>query len=1112
MKEQTLDKKIQYETQQIDVTFTNDQNKKEEKYILFNEEKESLLIKEDNIKNKIGNYQPKISELFQSEDSEIYYLNKEKSKEKYLKNFFELDKKGEDISFNNKDKNEMDALYREISLMHPRKLINGEIQKYPFWTWTGCFTCKKIPKLEKNEFYSLGLGISSYFKTIKLLIFFFFIISCVNLVAVAHYLGYTSVITDNNFFFKTTLGNTKITTYNGIIYHFEENNYPPINLNCQEKAVGKFIYGLKLKEPSTVEETFNETELSFKGKNTERLSKDTLKYYNEKMVKECNLTNECELTFDNKLNEQNIKEDSNIHDYYLYYECIDLSLLPKNSSRNDLRGIMRTTSIITFVILIILFYYFREAINIDNKNYHKDKVVINNYTLVLKDLKKHNNDYFKELNDLINHLNNVIEKEIECNNASFAQDLKYIQNIQFNNYPEEVKPHNMNIFDISISTVNDEKMDIIEKIKSLKDDIEDLKEGNDTIKKKIKKKISNAIEEVTSLYKKIKSKNLDEDDVEDEDNNEPLMGNVNQEKIDKKKEKIKKQITKITKNQIQGLHMEGDKKKYVEIYITFRNPKIANYIYQIYNKNIFQRLLMFLFCNIKSIKLYYYKRQWLNFDLANNAPTNIMWENCYISTKKKWCHRGISLGITLFTIIISTILISIFTEAQDNTESIVNSYIIAGILEVIGIVSSSLLEKLTKFEKFSTLSKNVNSAIAKYFIMNYAVSTISVNIGNNYTYKNFDSQYSIIMSSLLQSMMFSIVTEHLSTLAYFLYNLFKRYLDSDYENGKKTKLKKKMEYEELYLGPEFPVGERLGGIFVNLGLCLLYGTSCPLIYLFFTLYLLTTFIVDKLLVIHYYKKPPYYDNYFILLTEKILLLSIIVYIYGTIYYISNPYLFNYYQNDSINFGFNEGYIYMLFNPFTIIFRIWGLFEKISIIIYNFSDLSYIYIYLLLIFIIPLIILKIYELFKKKEKSSLQNGPNIDIGIIYSLDELNKYYEVKKLELFKFLLNFDKNNSKNDIKKYSNLADNYKNVLDYLKQNIQYKKSLNNKNKETNNQKDENIINTDINTINKIESNEIIIKDNIENNKDRLLLGDPSYNLAFISDYEIFEYFDLLYYV
>jgi hypothetical protein len=117
-----------------------------------------------------------------------------------------------------------------------------------------------------------------------------------------------------------------------------------------------------------------------------------------------------------------------------------------------------------------------------------------------------------------------------------------------------------------------------------------------------------------------------------------------------------------------------------------------------------------------------------------------------------------------------------------------------------------------------------------------------------------------------------------------------------------------------------------------------------------------------------------------------------------------------------------------------------------------------------------------------------------------------------LELFKFLLNFDKNNSKNDIKKYSNLADNYKNVLDYLKQNIQYKKSLNNKNKETNNQKDENIINTDINTINKIESNEIIIKDNIENNKDRLLLGDPSYNLAFISDYEIFEYFDLLYYV
>ena len=103
----------------------------------------------------------------------------------------------------------MQILYRETSLKHPRKILDGEIYRYPFCSWTGCFSCQKFPKLEKNEFQQLGLGISSYFKTIKLFIFFFFIISCINFIAVAHYLGYTSVINDNNFFSRQHLETQK---------------------------------------------------------------------------------------------------------------------------------------------------------------------------------------------------------------------------------------------------------------------------------------------------------------------------------------------------------------------------------------------------------------------------------------------------------------------------------------------------------------------------------------------------------------------------------------------------------------------------------------------------------------------------------------------------------------------------------------------------------------------------------------------------------------------------------------------------------------------------------------------------------------------------------------
>lgn len=1099
MKEQPLlESVVKFDNKQVDVVFSNENNP-EEKFTLLDEEKESLLIKDALLPGKSDYNEIKISELFQNENNDVYYINKEKSKEKYLNNCFETDKKSEDISFNNKDKNEMDALYREVCLMHPRKLINGEIQKYSFKSWTGCFSCQRFPKIEKNEFYPLGFGISSYFKTIKLFIFFFLIISLINLVAVFQYYRHKSVINDSNIFFKTTLGNTKVTTYNSIKYHFGWGNYPELALDCQNKTIGKIVYALEIYQSEQINELFNQTELSFDSKNYDYLEDDHINYYNEKRAKGCDLNStKCSLKIDNDIYKYYIGlSELSSHTNYLYYECIDTSLLPQNSKPNYLRTTSKGTAIFTALILIILYYYYRGAIDVDTKTYHKDKVVINNYTLVLRGLKKNSNDYYQELNDLIAHLNNVISKEMVASDDN--------TNDGFNNFQDKIKNKNLYIFDISISTVNDKKIDIINKIKSLKDDITNIKEGHDTLDKKIKHKIDNAIGAVTSLYNQIKNKNKEEVDDENaetlvtKDSNELTQGN--EKKIEKSKEKIKKQMTKISKNQIQGLHMEGDKKKYVDIYITFRNPKISNFLYMNYNKNFLQRLLLFLCCKCRKISIYYYKRQWLNFDMSNNAPSNIKWENSYISTKKKLCRRFFTYFIFLFTIIISTILISIFTNAKENTENTINSYIITGVLKVISITSSTILEKLTQCEKYSTLSKSLTSDIEKYFMLNFAVATISVNFGNYYTYQNFDTQYSIIMSSILQSMMLSIITEHLSILAKFLFRLFKRFLDSDFENGKKTKIKKRLEYEELYVGPEFPIGERLSSIFVNLGLCLIYGTSCPLIYLFFTLYLVTTFIVDKILIIHYYKKPPYYDNYFSVLTQKVLFLSIVAHLYCTIYYMSNPYLFNYFQDDTINYGTNV--LYYFLNPIAFIFRLIATKNSISITIYNYSNICLLSILVLLFFILSLISVKLYEkMCKKEEKLSLLNAPNIDVGLIYSSDELNKYYEVKKLELFKFILN----HNKKDFKKYINLANNYKNVLDYLKQNIESKKSSTSPKEISNNEN--NIISNNIIENNSGDSNGLIIKEK----NDRLLIGDPSYNLAFISNYEMYEYFDLLYYV
>ena len=67
----------------------------------------------------------------------------------------------------NKNEKEMKELYKEIQLKHPRKIIDGKIQRYPFFSWSGCFCCNK------QDYISLGQTYITYFNTIKLLIIFF---------------------------------------------------------------------------------------------------------------------------------------------------------------------------------------------------------------------------------------------------------------------------------------------------------------------------------------------------------------------------------------------------------------------------------------------------------------------------------------------------------------------------------------------------------------------------------------------------------------------------------------------------------------------------------------------------------------------------------------------------------------------------------------------------------------------------------------------------------------------------------------------------------------------------------------------------------------------------
>jgi len=173
---EVLEKEDIKNKKEIKLSIFNPINEKMENYELLNEKEELLLCKEDTIneiKSKKGNKEEdiKIKELYIGEDSDsFYYLNKKEIKQKLIQNSIDLEKNFENSIIDNQNREEMDKLYKEVQLKHPRKIIDGEIKRYSFFEWSGFFCCNK------KDYLNLGLGFITYFNTLKLLILFFLLL------------------------------------------------------------------------------------------------------------------------------------------------------------------------------------------------------------------------------------------------------------------------------------------------------------------------------------------------------------------------------------------------------------------------------------------------------------------------------------------------------------------------------------------------------------------------------------------------------------------------------------------------------------------------------------------------------------------------------------------------------------------------------------------------------------------------------------------------------------------------------------------------------------------------------------------------------------------------
>ena len=131
--------------------------------------------------------------------------------------------------------------------------------------------------------------------------------------------------------------------------------------------------------------------------------------------------------------------------------------------------------------------------------------------------------------------------------------------------------------------------------------------------------------------------------------------------------------------------------------------------------------------------------------------------------------------------------------------------------------------------------------------------------------------------------------------------------------------------------------------------------------------------------------------------------------------------------------------------------------------------------------------------KAKFLSFLNTSP-VEIGNIYSLEILEKYYEIKKLQLFNLIIECDSNYK--NIDNYEDLINNYICGIKYIKLNIENKKNKKQKTFDLNPEiiKDE---------FSPLKGEDIIKGSHLQ------IAGDISYNQSFITKYEMYNNFSLM---
>ena len=202
-------------------------------------------------------------------------------------------------------------------------------------------------------------------------------------------------------------------------------------------------------------------------------------------------------------------------------------------------------------------------------------------------------------------------------------------------------------------------------------------------------------------------------------------------------------------------------------------------------------------------------------------------------------------------------------------------YSTALLISLLNVVIIEVLELLSKFQKFHTRTQEKASNIVKMFLVQFINTGVVILIVNakisslslpgffpvfSGTFQDFTVEwYRVVGTTMMLTMLFNIVTPHLSSFCKLLFFGALRCFDRGCScNARRTRKLLQEEYQDTYMGPEFLIEVRYSQIVSSFYILLLYSSGLPLLYFVGFVSFWLMYWIDKYLFVAFYKTPPRY--------------------------------------------------------------------------------------------------------------------------------------------------------------------------------------------------------------------------------------------------------------